>query len=79
MAPREFQFLRDQHVSPGEAFRPLCISLYVPLVVKGAWNLDRTTGLRHLYCIASVVCKYPYILETTAVLILAIAIIFYFI
>ena len=37
-----FQFLRNQGTPSGsEAFRPLCLSLYVPLEVKKPWKLDR--------------------------------------
>ena len=43
-----FQFLGNQGPLPGsEAFRPLCVSLYIPLEVKETGKLDRTIGLRH--------------------------------
>jgi hypothetical protein len=43
-----FQFLKDRCTPSGsEAFTLLCVSLYVLLVVKKAWELDRTIGLEH--------------------------------
>lgn len=36
---RASQFLRDRHTPSGsQAFRPLCVSLYVPLEVKEVWK-----------------------------------------
>ena len=43
-----FQFLRDCcTLSCSEAFRPIYVSLYIPLVVKEALKPERTIGLRH--------------------------------
>jgi hypothetical protein len=32
--------------SGSDTYRPICVSLYVPLVLKEAWKLDRPIGLR---------------------------------
>lgn len=74
-----FQFLRNQGTPLGsEAFRPLCVYLYVPLEVKQAWKLDRTTGLRNSFCVTFIAYKSDCILATTTVSILVIATIFCF-
>ena len=42
------KFLKDGCTpSDSEKFRSLCVSLYIPLVVKETRRLGRTIGLRH--------------------------------
>lgn len=74
-----FHFLRNQGTRLGsEAFRPLCVYLYVPLEAKQAWKLDRTTHLRNSFCGPFIAYISDCILATTTVSILAIATLFSF-
>ena len=69
-----FQFLRHEGTQLGsEAFRPLCVYLYVPLEVTQALKLDRTTCLRNSFCGPFIAYTSDCILATITVSILAIA------
>jgi hypothetical protein len=76
-AQRAIKFLSHQCIiSVSAAFRPHCASLYVLSMVKEAWKVNRTIGLRHESCAPCKVCKLHCILATTTVLILATVVIY---
>ena len=60
-----------------EAFRLICVSLSIPLVVKEVWKLNRTIDLRPQSCNPCIACSLhdP---GSYTVLILEISLIFYF-